>query len=283
VSFYSIDSFLFSDILRNFGCLSSNIQNPYHDWSAVFIPYSTGDFHCGNGDFFFEDVHGSQKVLPCHGLTNVREAIKIAMEYLSDSPETVMVTGCSAGGFGTSIISDDIFRSFPEAKSYISYNDSGFLVFPRWHDVATNVWKTPKKITDHFVSTNISLDCMKALKRDYGDKVKILFSCSNRDSELSKYLRYIRSGELKAEKEDGEIFQSHLKAMVKEMQEEIPDSAIFIFDTLDEEHKEAELTVHCISASNAIYTTKADGKSYLNWLVNAVEGSAEKLGLALLG
>lgn len=282
--FYCIDSYLVSDLVTNMGFMNSDVENPFHAWSAISIPYSTGDFHCGMGDFPYTGIDGKQKVLHHHGLINVKVSIEAAMKYIPENPETVMIAGFSAGGFGTAIISDEIIKRFPNAKEYISYNDSGFMLYPDWRKTAEKVWHAPKAICDRIVSNNISLDCMKALHRDYGDRVKILFSCSVRDSALSEYWRYVQRGELGAGREEGENFQRDLKNMVEELQKEIPNAAIFLFDTLEKmkEKGDVGLTTHCIGASQAAKTVVVDGKSCMNWIADAAKGSGEKLGLSLL-
>lgn len=280
--FYCIDSYLMSDIVTNMGFMDSDKKNPFRTWSAISIPYSTGDFHCGMGDFPYAGLDGEQKVLHHHGLMNVKASIEAAMKYIPGDPETVMITGFSAGGFGTAIISDEVIRRFPNAKEYICYNDSGFMLYPGWHEAAEQIWHAPKTICDRIVSDNISLDCMKALHRDYGDKVKILFSCSIRDNALSGYWRYVKTGVLGAEREEGEAFQKDLKQMVADLQSEIPNVAVFLFDTLDNVYGKDGLTSHCIGASPAIKKITVDGKSCMQWLIDAANGSGEKLGLSLL-
>lgn len=280
--FYCIDSYLIADLVTSMGFMDSDDANPFRTWSAVSIPYSTGDFHCGTGDFPYTGLDGEKKMLHHHGLINVKASIDAAMKYIPGDPETVMIAGFSAGGFGTAIISDEVIKRFPNAKEYISYNDSGFMLYPGWHETAEKVWKAPKVICDRIVSDNISLDCMKALHRDYGDKVKILFSCSIRDSALSGYWRYIAHGELGSGPEEGDTFQRDLKDMVEEMQKEIPDAAIFLFDTPDKEKPDTTLTSHCIGASPAVKKTEVDGKTCMQWIIDAANGSREKLGLSLL-
>lgn len=280
--FYCIDSYLISDLVMNFGFMDSDKENPFRTWSAISIPYSTGDFHCGMGKFPYMDQNGNRKKLHHHGLLNVNASIDAAMKYIPGNPERVMIAGFSAGGFGTAIVSDEIIRRFPNAKEYISYNDSGFMLYPGWREAAENVWKAPKTIYERITSDNISLDCMKALHHDYGEKVKILFSCSIRDSALCEYWRYIKNGELGAGKEEGEAFQKDLKNMVNDLQTEIPGVSIFIFDTPDKVNLEAGLTVHCIGASSAAKKIIIDGKSCMQWIIDAANGSGEKLGLSLL-
>lgn len=281
-NFYSVDTYLFSDMVLGHGLLSQKEDNAFRNWNVVAVPYATGDFHCGTGDFPYRDLKGKDQILPHHGYTNVMASIDAALKYMNPNPDEVMVTGFSAGGFGSAIIADAIFRRFPQAQSYICYNDSGFMLYPGWHEVAETVWKAPREIVERIVSDNISLDCMKALHKDWGEKVRILFSCSVRDCMLCEFWHYIDTGKTGADREDGISFQRDLKEMVKQLIKAVPDAAVILFDTPEKGKKEENLTVHCIGLSKAAERVTADGKTCMQWITDAVDGSGEKLGLGLL-
>lgn len=54
--------------------------------------------------------------------------------------DTVLVTGYSAGGFATALLSGDIFTNyFPNAKSRNVLVDAALLLNKDWHTIAENV------------------------------------------------------------------------------------------------------------------------------------------------
>ena len=284
ISFYACgDGGLVADLAARIGIhtLSKKESNPFRNWNMLAIPYTTGDFHCGAGDFPYTALDGSKQVLHHHGYTNYRAALYETMKHIGHNPEQILVTGFSAGGFGTALLTDDVMRTFPNCSDVTSYVDSGFMIYPGWPEVARNVWKAPKEIAERIHSNNITLDCLQALKQDHGDRVKIAFSCSTRDAALSEYINYVEKDQLYADKESGIKFQKELKQMCDALQQAIPNIALYIFDTPDENAaKKAEgLTKHCIGAADKMVV---EGITAAQWLWDAVCGNPKQIGLSLL-
>ena len=284
ISFYACgDGGLVADLAARIGIhtLSKKESNPFRNWNMLAIPYTTGDFHCGTGDFPYTALDGSKQVLHHHGYTNYRTALQEAMKHMGNNPDQILVTGFSAGGFGTALLTDDVMRTFPNCSDVTSYVDSGFMIYPGWPEVARNVWKAPKEIAERIHSDNITLDCLQALRRDHGDRVKIAFSCSTRDAALSEYINYVEKDQLYADKESGIKFQKELKQMCNNLQQAIPNIALYIFDTPDENAaKKAEgLTKHCIGAADKMVV---EGITAAQWLWDAVCGNPKQIGLSLL-
>ncbi|RLB60247.1 MAG: pectinesterase, partial [Deltaproteobacteria bacterium] len=71
-----------------------NADNPFKDWTHIFIPYCTGDLHLGNKATDHGDV-----TIEHRGAVNGGVAMDWVYENIPD-PERVVVTGCSAGGYG---------------------------------------------------------------------------------------------------------------------------------------------------------------------------------------
>ncbi len=79
-------------------------DNPVADWNMVFIPYCTGDVHAGNNPSGYE---GRTQV----GYANVGEYLERLVPTFSDVTQ-VLLTGSSAGGFGSAYNFDRVQRAF---------------------------------------------------------------------------------------------------------------------------------------------------------------------------
>lgn len=284
INFYAVgDGCLVADLATRIGIhtLSNKENNPFRNWNMLAIPYTTGDFHCGTGDFPYTALDGTKKILHHHGYTNYRAALWEAMKHIGNDPDQILVTGFSAGGWGTALLTDDVMRTFPNCKNVTSYVDSSLMLHPDWHAVAENVWKAPREIADRLHSDNNVLDCLQALKNDHGDRVKIAYSCSVRDAALSEYVNYVQKDQLYADKESGITFQKTLTKMCSDLQETVPGVALFIFDTPEagEEKQKAHLTKHCVMGSDKI---SSDGITAAQWLWDVVCGNPKQVGLSLL-
>ena len=119
---------------------STEEANPFKDWYHVFIPYCTGDIHWGNAEV---DYGAAAGVIQHKGAVNAQAVMDWVKENFS-APESIFVTGCSAGAYGAIGWAPRIIEMFPEAK-VTQMGDSGVGVitdsffkesFPRW-----NAWE----------------------------------------------------------------------------------------------------------------------------------------------
>ena len=255
------------------GGIGSNAENnPFKDWSFLVIPYATGDFHSGTG------VYDGNKTVYHTGYSNYAAFVEQIKPYVGE-PDTLLVTGFSAGGFGTSLLADDVIDRFLGAKNTTVCVDSSLLLYDGWHETAVNLWQSPKEISERLKTDNLVLDSLTALHEKRGDSVKILFDCSYRDDTLQQYQSYIRTGTMTKDKENGDLFQKDLAEMVNSLQDNIPGIGIYIWNHAED--AETHNTQHTIISSN-VFDKLEDGVSVADWIYAAVNGDVQSHGLALL-
>ncbi len=273
--FYS-DDVRFGDIVPRIGTFGRSKKNPFRDWSLLFVPYATGDFHCGTGDLHYTDLNGQGAVLHHHGYTNYRALLE-KIKKIVPHPDQILVTGFSAGAFATALLTDDVASTFPDCHDITACVDSAMMHYD-WQKVAREVWKSPEEITARLTGNEIVTDSLLAL-HEKRPEIKIMFCCSNRDAALTQMEMYLEDGRWEADKAAGISFQRKLKNMVETLQSAIPDLGLFIFDTPDKNSKDAELTVHCLCGSGAAFTTAVDGVACAEWMKRGVDGDPQKVGL----
>ena len=255
------------------GGIGSNAEgNPFKDWSFIVIPYATGDFHAGTG------IYEGKKTVYHTGYSNYSAYIEQIKPYVG-KPDTLLVTGFSAGGFATSLLADDVIDRFPSAENVTVCVDSSLLLYNGWHDTAVNLWKAPTQISDRLVTNNLVLDSLTALHKKRGDSVKILFDCSYRDDTLMQYQSYIDSGKMDKTKELGDHFQRDLKEMINGLQTNIPDAGIYIWNC--GEDADTHNTQHTIISAN-VFDKLGHDRSVGEWIYDAVNGDVKTYGLELL-
>ena len=112
-------------------------DNPFRDYSIVFIPSCTGDVHVGDSVHTYRD--GAASVTVRHrGYANAEAALRWADAQFPQA-QTVFVTGCSAGSAGAAFHVPSVIRRYPKAR--VTYlGDSLAFVFGRpvdlerdWH------------------------------------------------------------------------------------------------------------------------------------------------------
>jgi hypothetical protein len=97
--------------------------NPYRDFTFVFVPYCTGDVHAGDR---VQDYLGAPSRWHHRGRPNVARAFAYLGGALP-APSRVVVSGASAGGFGSLVAFDVAKATWPAARGYL-VDDSGPLI-----------------------------------------------------------------------------------------------------------------------------------------------------------
>lgn len=268
----------------NMGGLASEIEgSPFEDWSLILFPYATGDFHAGAGEFHYTDTDGKEKILYHNGYINYTETMKQVVELAGiREPETVLVTGYSAGGFASALLADDVFTNyFPDAESKTVLVDAALLLNDDWHRIAADVWQTPKSISDKLKSNNLTLDCLAALHEKYGDGIHLLFDSSTRDGDLAKVQNYFDTGVMEVDEEKADIYQQILKDTIPQFQE--AGVSLFIWDGVPWYNDPRNLTAHTIIATPAVWVPFENlDQSAAGWLTEAIEGNLKDYGTDLV-
>lgn len=109
-----------------------NPENPFADWSFVFIPYCTGDLHWGSGEWTYKYATGQSWTIHHRGLDNFLTALKWTKLNLP-RPKKILVTGSSAGAYGAIGNFPWVRKAFPASKIYV-LGDAGIEVGPREFD-----------------------------------------------------------------------------------------------------------------------------------------------------
>lgn len=91
-------------------------DNPFADWSMVYVPYCTGDVHIGNATREYGDV-----TIEHRGALNGATALAEMVERFPDA-SSVLVTGASAGSIATPLYAGMVHDRYPDA-SIVAFGD----------------------------------------------------------------------------------------------------------------------------------------------------------------
>lgn len=101
----------------------ANPDNPFADYDMVFIPYCTADVHMGAATVTYGE--GDEAVTINHnGAVNARAALEWAYATF-DAPESVFITGCSAGSLGASFHAASILRQYEGVRAAVLGDSAG--------------------------------------------------------------------------------------------------------------------------------------------------------------
>ena len=275
---------LLANTTMNMGGLASDVEGgPFENWSMILFPYATGDFHSGTGEFRYTDKDGKEKMLYHNGYTNYTAAMKQIMEKAGiENADTVLVTGYSAGGWGASILADDIFTNyFPNAANKTLFVDSSMALFDNWHDTAVNVWQSPKSITDNIKTDNLTMDMLRHLREKYGDNIHLLYGTSTRDGDLAKVQNYFQNGIMDVDETVADKYQQTLKEAIPQFKE--LNVSLFIWDGIGYYDDPRNMTSHTIIATPVVWVPfEEQNKSVAEWLTDAIDGKLNDYGVDLV-
>ena len=282
-TYYSNDGEWIGDYFLREGMNAVREDNPFMEWSLINLLYCNGDFHCGDGEFPYTAQDGAKRIMPYHGYRNVLAVIEMAKRWIP-KPEEILIAGSSAGGFGVALLADDVIQAYPDCKNITCVVDSSLLFSKKWSRIAREVWHSPEHICNRLTGDNLIMDCLTALYDKYDDRVKYMFMCSVRDALLVKAQSALDGKGQIVDIEGGVSFEKDLQNFCRQLQERIPNVGLYIFTgPMDAPgYDEYKLTLHCALNNHFLFDHTEDGKTPCEWVVNAMNGQVERLGLALL-
>lgn len=196
----------------DFGPVARVDNNPLKDWSVVYVPYCDGSVHAGDNEMMIED-----KMHYFHGLRTTSAAVAL-MQELFPNPDQIMVTGASAGAFGTFFGWALVKSQYLDAHTYI-FNDGG-PGFWNPDDLATwevikDAWQFEDLIPEECIKCQGTTDLTYLYETylDVDDQVRIGMFSSYYDSVIGQDF-------LEMNPED---FKSHLLSVTDEIKTAHPE------------------------------------------------------------
>ncbi|MBR1855304.1 MAG: hypothetical protein IJ794_19545 [Lachnospiraceae bacterium] len=267
------NEYYFMEVLGNRGLFALDEENRFADWNIAMINYGTGDIHIGDTDYEYMDERGNKITLHHHGYRNFLAAMEVIL-HLFPSPEKLLITGVSAGGFGVSALAADIVERYPDCKNITVCADSSYLRHPAWPEIVKKIWKAPDHIAEAAVSDNVVLDMFRMTQKRIGNRAKYLFMIGFPDGVLSIFQNYVDSGQFvpseEAEKRFAELLKEHISGL-KHL--DIPFS-IYLHSFMQN-----GMIQHCTLDAP---TFRKGELSPMDWIWNAVNGKCEDYRLELI-
>jgi hypothetical protein len=142
-----------------------NVRNPFRDYTAVYVPSATGDLHWGDARVTYRGPAGAKVTVQQRGFVNAMAAVQWAFDNVP-APETVLVTGCSAGSVGSAALAPYVIRHYPDAN-VAQLGDSlafvfatpvdlspthGYANMPRWIPAARALRPARHTMADYYLA-----------------------------------------------------------------------------------------------------------------------------------
>lgn len=239
-----------------------NAENPFADWTHVIIPYCTGDVHWGDATTTYSN--GTSEITIHHrGAVNTGVVLDWVYENVL-APEQVVVTGCSAGSYGSIGWSAYLMEHYTDTP-VIQFGDSGAGVitetffrdsFPSWNaEEVLPAW-LPQLDPETVDILDLELaDLYEAIGMGYPTNVVSQYNTTFDDNQTFYYEAMGGAGGAMGWSEGMEASRDRIIAST-------PSYRAF----------QAPGEQHCIIVQENFYEVESNGVRLVEWLQDLVDG-----------
>lgn len=245
-------------------------RNPFHDWHVLNIPYATGDLHIGNAEYTYENVKGRPATLYHHGEKNVEAALNLLPELISETPETLVIAGISAGAYGCVAHSPRIRKVFPYCNDIVVYAENSHIHSASWKKIVRNVWNVKADIAEYIRSENLIVDLFRYANDYMPGGTVFLNSNSLWDRDLLKIMNKMNHDRYVIEPPALKEYYDTLLEAVGILKKDIPNYYYFLTDYGKSPKNQTTPHVFC-GSPKLFYGDIQDGMSIANWIRQALE------------
>jgi hypothetical protein len=237
-------------------------ENPFKDWYHVIVPYCTGDVHWGDSVTTYGAGTPGEVTINHKGAVNSRAVLSWVYDNFS-APEQVLVTGCSAGSYGSALWSADVMGHYPDADVF-QFGDSGAGIitqeffsesFPSWNAEQAFPQGIPELDPSKVDITQMALPDLYSGISNHYPKAWMSQYNTVRDENQTFYFTAMGGSGV-------EEWSQLMQASIDEIETRSPAFGSFI----------APGEQHCILLFDNFYTVEAGGVKLTDWLTGKIGG-----------
>lgn len=234
-----------------------NPDNPFAKYHIVYVPSCTGDIYLGDNVQTYEDSDGDSIDIYHRGFMNLSAALDWTFANVLD-PESIFVTGCSAGSIGSIRATPHLINQYPDAQVAQLGDSLGFLFDqPSNADTIYGIHHTLPEWIPAFAEFDPNAFTMASFYNAVADFYpNVTFAQFNTERD-SVQVRYHTAG--------GESASSFAQAMADAISAIHAKSPNFRSFT-------AEGDVHCIMPRNDFYSRQVNGVLFRDWVADLAAG-----------
>lgn len=242
----------------------TNPQNPLNDWHHIVVSYCTGDIHWGENDKTYTRPDGTRFEIKHRGAVNSKAVLDWVKQNFN-APEKVLVTGCSAGAYGSAYWLPHVRKIYPNAMVQQLADSGNSPITETFSAAAYPGWNVQKNIPTWIPGLDPSVVDWSKLQLDFiYKKIADYYP----DSRLAVYTSLYDSGQrffYWVMNGDPQVWPSLTNTMLTKLGQSTSQFKHFIAPGQD----------HCILPYDFLYTRKGvNGESFKDWFVNYIEGGS---------
>ena len=246
------------------GIFEQRPDNPFSDWNVVFIPYASGDFHIGNTS---TDYPRTGSARPRHVKHNGRNNVQEALQWIYrnfDTPDKLLITGSSAGGFGSAFWASEIANHYAQAEIY-HLSDSSFLASDNWSAIVNQNWQANfQQQFSYPMEADMIASAFLANGTKMPTRAVLMHACTTNDKVLASFQNRLNGKGDEVDQQSSEEWSRQFRASTRKLDEQMPNFYYFLTDYGYDE--KTHTTPHTLLPMKAFYEAEEDGKKLFAWL-----------------
>lgn len=257
---------------------TSHPDNPFRDWNVVYIPYCTADFHIGNAHPDYVSPSGNPFTLHHNGYQNATEALDWVYKTFPDSPEKLVISGESAGAFGSLFWTPTIAAHYPDSDIY-HIGDGSFLKTALWPTIIDDVWQADTESLGFTPSEDLIGGVYLQYAETTAPNITYLHINTLYDEVLTYFNGYLN------QESDLATYPERWSAEMRASMQAIDDSDLpyFYFLTDHNLNPETMTTPHTSISFGLFYEMEEGGVRLSDWIRRIViDGERFSVGAAFL-
>jgi hypothetical protein len=233
----------------------ANPENPFADYSVVYVPYCTGDVHAGNTT----KDYGNGVVTQHKGFVNASNALDTMIKRFPDTTQLV-VAGSSAGSFPTPVFAAIAGDQLPNADLKVFADSSGAI--PDAMGFVIGNWGTLETLPDWPELEGVTIDqftpaytFIKAA--EHNPKITFARHDFAFDSVLSSFARMAG------------LSPDDLVSVMRTNETKVEATGVNVANWI------SPGADHTIAVGDEFYTEEMNGVRFVDWLTAFINGTPE--------
>ena len=235
-----------------------NPENPFADYHAVYVPSCTGDVYLGSNIQTYETDDGEDIEIYHYGFVNLNAALDWAFANVL-SPESVFVTGCSAGSVGSIRAAPHLIHHYSDAE-VIQLGDSLGFVFDE-PTATDSIYGSHRSLPD-WILAFADFDPEAFTMADFYNTVAATypsyrFAQYNTEGDNVQLRYHLASGD------PADTFPAAIANAISRIHAVSPNFRSYTADG----------DIHCIMPGNLFYTRQVNDVRFRDWVADLAAGN----------
>ena len=233
----------------------ANPENPFADYSVVYVPYCTGDVHSGN----ITKDYGNGVVIQHKGFVNASNALDTMIKRFPNTTQLV-VAGSSAGSFPTPVFAGMAGDQLPNADLKVFADSSGAV--PDAMGFVVGNWGTLETLPDWPEIEGLTVDQFTPTytftkAAEHNPKIKFARHDFAFDSVLSSFARMAG------------LSPDDLVSVMRTNESQVEAVGVNDANWISPGNK------HTIAVGEEFYTEEMNGVRFVDWFTAFMNGTPE--------